>query len=192
MKFDSIIIISIYILMVVQMAAFGVFLRKKGRSIGGVAPVNRILFGTAKIAMFLVWLAMCFQATGKFNLIMFDRPLTLTIISVGIFLAGYLLQLISYLNLGLNLKFGIPDEEEGDEAVLKTDGFYSLSRNPMYTGFLMIIAGASLYVLNPLIWLLSIYTAVVHHQIVLKEEKFLAARFESSWTEYASVVRRYI
>ncbi|MBN2237399.1 MAG: isoprenylcysteine carboxylmethyltransferase family protein, partial [Bacteroidales bacterium] len=103
-----------------------------------------------------------------------------------------LLQLLSYVNLGKNLKFGIPDSEEQKKAILKTTGLYSFSRNPMYVGFFLMTIASCLYVLNPLIWVLSLFTLIVHHLIVLKEENFLKQTFDKEWFEYSKKVQRYV
>ena len=113
-------------------------------------------------------------------------------LAVVLFGTGALLQLVSYACLGKNLKFGIPGHDEERMSTLRTDGIYRFSRNPMYVGFFLVMAGSSLYTSNSFVWALALFATVVHHMIVLREERFLSERFGSEWNRYASHVRRYI
>jgi protein-S-isoprenylcysteine O-methyltransferase Ste14 len=191
MSTDRIIIISCFIVMAVQMLGFGIYLRRNKLSISGVFPVNKQLFKITKAVMMLVWLVLFIQAAG-INLSFFNRPFFLTVISIILLITGTAIQFLSYIYLGKNLKFGIPDDDEASGAVLKTKGLYRFSRNPMYTGFYLIMLSAPLYVMNPVIWTLSIFSICIHHRIILKEEMFLGERFGAEWIEYCSRVRRYI
>jgi len=138
MKTDQIIIISSFIAMAVQIIGFGIFLRRNNLSIGGVPPINKTLFKTAKTAMMLIWLSLFIQAIGSVDLSFFDTPDFLRNMAAGLTAAGMFIQFISYLYLGKNLKFGIPDTNEKKTATLKTNGIYRFSRNPMYVGFYLL------------------------------------------------------
>jgi len=99
---------------------------------------------------------------------------------------------VAYANLGKNLKFGIPGKQEQEQATLKTDGIYRISRNPMYVGFYLMTLAACLYVLNPVVWVMALFSIFVHHKIVLKEEHFLSQRFGEQWAAYTRKARRYL
>jgi len=174
------------------MLGFGIYLRIRKISMAGIPPVHPILFKTAKAAMMLCWVVLFVQAAEICNLSSFSQNELLTMIAIVFFGIGVLLQLLSYVNLGKNLKFGIPDGEEQKKAILKVTGLYSFSRNPMYVGFFLMTIASCLYVLNPLIWALSLFTLIVHHLIALKEEKFLKQTFGEEWFEYSKKVRRYV
>jgi protein-S-isoprenylcysteine O-methyltransferase Ste14 len=62
----------------------------------------------------------------------------------------------------------------------------------MYVGGFLTCLATSAWTANPVIFVLSAAAAIVHHRIVLAEEKYLAVEFGDAWTEYASKVRRYL
>ena len=101
---------------------------------------------------------------------------------------GLLIVLISGFNLGSSTRVGLPQEQ----TALKTGGLYRFSRNPMYLGGFLTCLAAVAWTMNPIIIALVITTALIHHKIVLAEEKFLGAQFGDAWVEYSSKVRRYL
>lgn len=75
---------------------------------------------------------------------------------------------------------------------LATDGPYQFSRNPLYAairvylGVTLWVNGLALLLLMlPMVWLL-------HWSIVLREERYLASRFGSSYELYQITVRRWL
>lgn len=182
----------LFLLMLTQMIVVAIFLRVNNISVSGTAPINPILFKLAKIAMFICWLAIYVQAGGLFRLSVWPNSLFLRLNAALLFLEGFIIQCIAYFNLGKNLKYGIPNEEEKQKATLNQSGLYRLSRNPMYLGFFLITLAACLYITNPIVWLLSIFTIRVHHCIVLREEQFLKQTFGEKWLDYQKKVRRYL
>jgi len=52
-------------------------------------------------------------------------------------------------------------------------------------GFFLLLLSACLYVLHPVLWIFTLFSAWVHHKIVLKEEQFLGKRFGAEWSNYA-------
>jgi protein-S-isoprenylcysteine O-methyltransferase Ste14 len=181
MRYDRIIIIGMFAAMFLQTIRFGLFLRENKRSMGGTPPINPFVFKLSKAAMMLTWVALFIQAVGVYDLRMFDRSGTVTMLAVVSFSLGALLQFVSQACLGKNLKFGIPGREEARASTLRTKGIYRFSRNPMYVGFFLMMAGALLYTSNPFVGALSLFAMVVHHVIVLREERFLAGRFGLEW-----------
>jgi protein-S-isoprenylcysteine O-methyltransferase Ste14 len=80
--------------------------------------------------------------------------------------------------------------EESTE--LKTSGLYKFSRNPMYLGFNLITVSSVVYTLNYAILLISLYSIIIYHLIILAEEKFLEERFGEQYLEYKKKVDRYL
>lgn len=76
---------------------------------------------------------------------------------------------------------------------LVTDGPFAFSRNPAYVGDVIWYLGGTLAIQS---WwaavLLPVVLVAFHFLVVKPEEDYLAARFGSAWTEYASRVRRWI
>src|SRR5262249_30928089 len=75
---------------------------------------------------------------------------------------------------------------------LATDGVYQWLRNPMYVGLALLVAGIgigvgsewTLILLAPAAWL-------VHTGVVLREERYLEARFGDAYRRYKASVPRY-
>lgn len=76
---------------------------------------------------------------------------------------------------------------------LVTIGLYSYTRNPMYLGVLLIIAGWALANGSPLTaGYMIVIAGVFHLRVVLYEEIYLAALFPEQWQKYAVVVPRWL
>ncbi|MCB8964774.1 MAG: isoprenylcysteine carboxylmethyltransferase family protein [Bacteroidales bacterium] len=188
----AVILMVLFWLMIAQMAGFAIYLRINKLSVGGVAPVHPFLFKLAKLAMFACWFALFMQSAGLYSLLSFEQSLMFQFVSLVLFLIGFTVQAIAYINLGLNLKFGIPDEAETNNTTLQVNGLYRFSRNPMYLGFFLMTIAACFYVPNPVVWALALFTIGVHHWIVLREEEFLKRAFGNAWVDYTLRVRRYV
>lgn len=77
--------------------------------------------------------------------------------------------------------------------VLVSDGPYRFSRNPIYVGNTIVIAGLGVVIASW--WLLLAAfaaTALVFVLAVRREEMHLALRFGAAWDSYASRVRRWV
>lgn len=75
---------------------------------------------------------------------------------------------------------------------LATDGPYRYSRNPLYIAAIGVYLGVTLWVngLAPLL-LLPPMAWVLHQGIVLREERYLTAKFGESYRAYQARVRRW-
>ena len=137
--------------------------------------------------MYLVWILAIIQLLG-YNFRILEMPVALVyaiIIFAGI---GLLIALISMLNLGESLRFGLPQEK----ITLKNQGLYKYSRNPMYLGFYIMEISSMLLTLNPIIIVIGIYAISVHHLVTLSEERYLKKTFGKNYDLYCNKVRRYI
>ncbi|KGN30153.1 hypothetical protein N802_09780 [Knoellia sinensis KCTC 19936] len=77
--------------------------------------------------------------------------------------------------------------------VIMESGPFSLSRNPLYLGMLVLHAGIALLI--PSVWALlmvPVAAALLHWGAILPEERFLAREFGADYTDYASRVRRWL
>jgi protein-S-isoprenylcysteine O-methyltransferase Ste14 len=76
---------------------------------------------------------------------------------------------------------------------LITDGVFRISRNPMYLGFVLILAGLAIFMGS-----LTPFGAVVAFAILMDilfirgEERMLEEQFAESWSEYKLKTRRWI
>jgi len=78
-------------------------------------------------------------------------------------------------------------------SVLATEGPYRFSRNPIYLGLTLVLAGFAL-VGNALWPLIAVVPAVwvVHTQVILREEAYLESRFGAAYRDFRGRVRRWL
>ena len=76
---------------------------------------------------------------------------------------------------------------------LATDGPYRFTRNPLYIAAIGVYLGVTLWVngLAPLLLLLPM-ALLLHWGIVLREERYLTAKFGPRYEDYRSTVRRWL
>ncbi|HSG94581.1 MAG TPA: isoprenylcysteine carboxylmethyltransferase family protein [Afifellaceae bacterium] len=78
-------------------------------------------------------------------------------------------------------------------ASLVTRGPFRFSRNPIYVGNLMVVAGLGLVLSN--LWLLIVMPLLgfaLHKLAIEREERHLEALFADQWQDYKARVRRWI
>ena len=88
---------------------------------------------------------------------------------------------------------GQPTDPGLPTSKLVTTGVFSVSRNPLYLGGTCLLVGIAL-VLN-LPWsLVLLFPAIVvcHYLLIAPEERYLAARFDREYAQYATSVRRWL
>lgn len=75
---------------------------------------------------------------------------------------------------------------------LVTGGLYAFIRNPMYVGFGFMLAGLGIAFASDWTLVLMIPAAVVLHRgVVLREERYLEAKFGDAYRQYLMRVPRY-
>jgi protein-S-isoprenylcysteine O-methyltransferase Ste14 len=81
----------------------------------------------------------------------------------------------------------------GSSSSLVSSGVYAFSRNPMYLGFLLIVAGWAVFLSNVLaLLLLPAFIVYMNRFQIEPEEKALALRFGPAFAAYQSRVRRWL
>ena len=74
-----------------------------------------------------------------------------------------------------------------------SSGVYRVSRNPMYLGFFLVLAGWSLYLSNAAaIFLLPAFVAYMTRYQIKPEERAMVGKFGSVYAEYMARVRRWV
>lgn len=165
----------------------GALFRKRKIEQDGQAPINRTLFYAGKYSILVLWGAMALQSWG-IRISMVDVPRALQISALAFWVAGFAFLYLGRFRMGDSFRLGTAREDTR----LKTDGLFSLSRNPMYVGVYATIIAASLYTLNPVVILSGAFVVAVHHSIVLAEENHMQTVFGREYGEYCSRVKRYI
>jgi protein-S-isoprenylcysteine O-methyltransferase Ste14 len=153
----------------------------------GKATINPILFYSGKISGYITWIIYLLLI---FKIDIIDRGTYIhnDYISYIILIIGLLFSILSIINLGISTRLGLPLED----TVLKTNGLYKLSRNPMYLGFNLVTISSMIYTFNIWIILLGIYSIIVYHLIILGEEKFMQTRFGEKYIDYKIKTGRYL
>jgi protein-S-isoprenylcysteine O-methyltransferase Ste14 len=74
-----------------------------------------------------------------------------------------------------------------------TSGIYRFTRNPMYLGFLFLLAGWAMNLSNLLAFaLLPLFVWYMNRFQILPEERALGAKFSHAFTAYRCSVRRWL
>lgn len=78
-------------------------------------------------------------------------------------------------------------------ARLVTAGVYGRTRNPMYLGFVLILAGMAMLAGSVTPWAVVFAFAVLMDRTYVRiEEQMLRARFGGEWHAYARAVRKWV
>lgn len=74
-----------------------------------------------------------------------------------------------------------------------TRGPYRFSRNPIYVGLTAVMAGIAFLANSAWVLVLSVPTLLVlHHGVILREERYLEAKFGADYRSYKSATRRWL
>jgi protein-S-isoprenylcysteine O-methyltransferase Ste14 len=114
-----------------------------------------------------------------------DAYLGIVPVLFGISVAAFSASLFRKANTGI--------EPFSEASTLVTNGFYRISRNPMYVGMFMMLLGFAFLMggvgaLLPL----PVFVLIIRNRFVLGEERFLEESFGQRYLEYKSQVRRWI
>lgn len=81
----------------------------------------------------------------------------------------------------------------GASAVVVDTGIYAVSRNPMYVGFALVLAGWAVHLANLLaLALLPAFVLYLNRFQIVPEERALTARFGERYVDYTRRVRRWL
>jgi protein-S-isoprenylcysteine O-methyltransferase Ste14 len=76
---------------------------------------------------------------------------------------------------------------------LITGGVYSLTRNPMYLGLVLLLVGVSILMGNLLPMIITLlFALIMHNRFVKMEEEKLADQFKEEWYDYRKLTRRWL
>jgi protein-S-isoprenylcysteine O-methyltransferase Ste14 len=90
-------------------------------------------------------------------------------------------------------RYGQPTDPGLPTSQIVPTGVFSISRNPLYLGGVLILAGISLAFNLAWVIILLIPSLIVCHSVLIApEERYLAARFGEQYRIYAATVHRWI
>jgi protein-S-isoprenylcysteine O-methyltransferase Ste14 len=106
----------------------------------------------------------------------------------GVFL-GIIMAAIS---AGMFKKAGTGIMPFDEATTLVTGGFYRYTRNPMYVGMFLMLAGVA-FLMGSIGAALPVlvFILIIHNNFVMGEERFLEASFGQQYLDYKSTVRRW-
>ena len=85
-----------------------------------------------------------------------------------------------------------PTRPDASSAVVTT-GIYRVSRNPMYTGMLLVLTGWAFFLSNVLAFLgLPLFVLYMNRFQIAPEERILATKFGDKYEHYRQTVRRWL
>ncbi len=112
-------------------------------------------------------------------------PLSSNTIAVAIGATAYAIGLIGFLS-------AVSSYIKTPPGVLATHGIYRISRNPMYITALLSFAGIAIMTLNVLLAIILSIMIILHHIMILSEEKACAKRFGKQYEQYEGGTPRYL
>ena len=170
---------------------FTFLVRKKYRGLGidtnGVLPIPRPIFMLGKLSVLACWLSILIQSAGGNLRYYFDFGNSVDPISVTLVMLGIIIIFKGMSVLGECNSMGLPTSI----GRLKTEGVLQVTRNPIYLGNNIICIAAAVFTCNPIILFAALMSIIIHHQVILAEEKFLLENFKDDYSNYMSSVRRY-
>ncbi|MDP3644990.1 MAG: methyltransferase [Bacteroidota bacterium] len=171
----------------------GAFLAKSGKHALGNPTIHPLLFFTGKFLLFGVWAL--FAVIALFPeyrnivplLIQEQTPDVQKLLAAVFLIPANLIIVPAYLSMGLITNIGLPTGKHE----LRTKGIYGHSRNPMYASFIFLNTATFLFLPSILLLIVMLYGMIVHHFIILGEEKFLEKEFGDEYKKYKARVSRY-
>lgn len=171
----------------------GVFLARSGKQAMGQPTIQPVFFYTGKFLLFSVWGVFCvisifpeLRRVIPFQ-IQDTIPEVQKLLAAVFLVPANLIIVPAYLSMGMVTHIGLP----AGKHELRTGGIYKISRNPMYASFIFLNAATFLYLPSLLLLAIMIYGMVVHHFIILSEEKYLEKTFGDTYLRYKSLTPRY-
>jgi len=110
-------------------------------------------------------------------------------IGVTVCVIGILLFIYALISFGKSFRVGLDEDHPGE---LVTTGAFSISRNPIYTAFGLVLTGVFLIVPNWII-LIYVFTGIwLFNRQILLEEQSLKKIYGEKYMEYCKKVRRFL
>ena len=172
----------------------GAFLARNGKRAMGKPTIHPVLFFSGKFLLFAVWalfgiISLFPQYRNAVPFLVQDYTPDVQKLLAAIFLIPANLIIVpAYLSMGLITNIGLPTGKHH----LRTTGIYKVSRNPMYVSFFFMNTATFLFLPSIMLLIIMIYGMVVHHFIILGEEKYLETEFGDEYRKYRRRVPRYL
>lgn len=107
-----------------------------------------------------------------------------------LFLPGLILALIAIYGFRKAKTGAVPFSKS---TTLVTDGVYRFTRNPMYLGMALLLAGLAIKLGSLGAWLpIPLFVAIIQRQFIVNEEIFLTAIYGDQYRQFCQKVRRWL
>lgn len=138
-----------------------------------------------------IFMALMWWIAGALPALDFELPAR-QFVAVALAVAGACAIIAGVVSL-TRAKTTVNPVDPDSATTLVVSGIYCWTRNPMYFGFLLILAGWTAHLANAMaILLLPLFVAWMARFQIIPEERALAARFGEEFDRYRSRVRRWI
>lgn len=170
--------------------ARGIYFRQQYR----INPVTLLRGWTVYTAWFrLMALGAALVVAEMFAYTLFDwQPLVLFIPQYYVgalpMLFGLFLMFLGQRDMGKSWRVGLPEKK----TVLKTEGIYRYSRNPIYVGLALTMCGVWLSLPTVIASVGLVFMLLSMQRVVQHEEAFLAKQHGKAFTAYKKQVARWI
>jgi protein-S-isoprenylcysteine O-methyltransferase Ste14 len=127
---------------------------------------------------------------GRYAAIPLQAPVFVQNIGLGLTFVGFLLGVGAFIEVR---KARTTLDPHGSVKALVTNGVYRFTRNPIYTGFLLMVIGFPLNYGN--YWGIiaaPLFIFAMNRLVIEKEEAYLEKKFKEEYTGYRSRVRRWL
>jgi protein-S-isoprenylcysteine O-methyltransferase Ste14 len=112
-------------------------------------------------------------------------------VSAGIALTAGLVFIGAAANEMRRVGTNIPTWEPTLE--IATKGIYGRSRNPIYVGFMFLMVAFGLLFASDWTFVMIVpFALIIHFGVILREERYLLARFGAPYADYKTRVSRYL
>ncbi|GGW54589.1 methyltransferase family protein [Alishewanella tabrizica] len=130
------------------------------------------------LAVLLPTMSIAFFASALVALVLASIGVAVAILGVQAFLAA-----------DTTIDPRIPNQSSS----LVTKGVYSISRNPMYVGFLLMLVGWGVFLFNIVSFLLlPLFVMYMNRFQITPEERYMRKKFGQEYSQYAAAVRRWV
>lgn len=114
------------------------------------------------------------------------------LVAGALWLMGFVLIIVAAVEF-ISAKTTVNPLTPGLATSIVTTGVYRLSRNPMYVGFLLMLAAWGVFLANVLsVLLLPLFVVYLNRFQIISEENALLAKFGDDYARYLRSVRRWV
>jgi len=159
------------------------FMTQVGDTAGVIAPPPLLLAATIVLGLLLDWMVPAYILAT-----LLSWPTRIVIAVILIVPAGFL----QFAAMRGFRAAGTRVEPWKPSTALVTGGIFAWLRNPMYVSGAMLLVGLSvLFASDWMLVLTVVFAAVLHYGVVLREERYLEAKFGDDYRRYKASAPRY-